>query len=177
MSQIIGVIVGGVITLAGAVLTTVLGHRAEDRRLLARRNAECEAAQAVLQRETLVELQEWLQKLVRVTVRAQLATEQEYREHGTFGRQMLPDDISDGSHEATVNVQRLRVRVIDDQVRDGSRQIIGLCTEVAMPAPRALPPPHRSARSQSQQRLEAASDALSKMHERIGLLLRQERPW
>jgi hypothetical protein len=78
-----------------------------------------------IQRETLLELQDELQKLARATVQIL-----------TFDRnhpgERLPDDLDDGF--STLSVNRLKTRILDRQLRDGIDAFTAICSrDAAMP--------------------------------------------
>jgi len=87
------------------------------------RQAAREDARESFERETLIAFQDTVAKLMRTVARAQHENEMEFRRSGTWGRRALPDDI--GGEQQLVLVhdfQRLRVRVIDDNLRQLAEQ-------------------------------------------------------
>lgn len=178
-SDILPVVAGGAITLAGGIVATVAesrrSRRADDAMLIREeraRDAASTAAADAFQRETLLELQDWAHKLTRNSFRVHHETELEYRKAGTFGRTALPEDINDMSLEATMNVRRLRVRVADDQVRRDAEELIKHASSVGMPAPRGTDEPHTEARLFSEMAAQMAMEVAERLNERIGTLLR-----
>jgi hypothetical protein len=134
------VIVGGAFTIAGGVLREQFTSRREreartSERELAQeaRAAERELVRAAFQRETLLELQDAILRLVRNTTQLNHHHRQVYAENGTYARQFDPPDLSDESRLATAAVTRLRQRVLEDGLRQRVRDVQELCTQITMP--------------------------------------------
>jgi hypothetical protein len=178
-ADLLPIVAGGAITLAGGIVATVAesrrSRRADDAMLMREeraRDAANKASADAFQRETLLELQDWAHKLTRNSVRAHHETDMEFLQAHTFGRKALPEDINGMTLEATINVRRLRVRVADDQVRREAEELIKHASAVAMPAPRGTTEPHTEARLSSELAVAMTLDASERLNERIGTLLR-----
>lgn len=129
-------IIGPITTLLGGLGGYWLAGRneeARDRRAIvretvARREALAERLEEdrhTFQRDTLLELQDELQRLVRVTAKINLQDLRTLKEHGQL--YLLPDGLSDEAFQIVVAVQRLRARVLDDELRQRTAEFIAVC--------------------------------------------------
>jgi hypothetical protein len=111
------------LTAVGGYLLAGLNEDARDRRAASR---EAAARQASLverhdermhefQRELLLELQVVLQRQVRATARILLQDQKTLREQGKLAH--LPAEINQDSYDTGVELARLTVRVLDDDLR------------------------------------------------------------
>lgn len=118
-------IIIGLSTLLAAVLGYVLAGLNEarrDRRAIEReraardedRHAAAINSRHVFQLETLLALQDALQVMARLTGRAMHFDHMQARE-GRYTQ--LPDDLSDDMHANGVDVNRLRTRILDPELR------------------------------------------------------------
>jgi hypothetical protein len=103
---------------------------AENERLLEEHRQQERLQGAAYQRETLIELQDWLAKLARASGAIHHHDVMNYRQSGKWGRELLGETLNSQLHEALVNVNRYRVRVLDDQIRQAADQFVGLSVEV-----------------------------------------------
>ena len=79
------------------------------------------------QRRVLLELQDELQKLTRATAKILLQDSKTVREHGKLLK--LPEGLGgDDSLAATVAVQRLRSRILADDLREQVGDFVKFCT-------------------------------------------------
>ncbi len=110
--------------IAGAALT-LLAETLRDRRAIARegqafarnRTREDEQAARQFERETLLELQDAVQRYARVVGRVHHAAHLHIRrEGGTAASFMSPDDLDEELRLAGVNINRLVARVADAEV-------------------------------------------------------------
>jgi len=103
--------------------------RAASREADARRAAMAERMEEqrhTFQRETLLELQDELQRLMRITARVSIQDTKSLKEHGkTF---LLPEGLSDEHHQSTIVVQRLRSRVLDPELRTVVSNFVSACS-------------------------------------------------
>jgi hypothetical protein len=118
---------------------------------------------ANFQRETLLNLQDWVAKLARATGRMNFLDSMEYRKTGKWGGQRFPENLSDDAQQANVSVMLLTSRVRDDDIRELAETFRSEANQVAL---------CRTA--------EAAKDALDKMgavltslYKRTGEVLRK----
>jgi hypothetical protein len=122
-------VAGGLLTLAGGVLRE---HFASGREREAR-NAEREVARDAFQRETLLELQDAILRVVRNTTQLRIHHRTVYADNGTYAREFDPPELSDESRLAMVAATRLRQRVLDDSLRKRAGDVQTLCTHITMP--------------------------------------------
>jgi hypothetical protein len=136
-------IIGPVATLLAGLGGYWLAGRneeARDKRAAAREEQARRAALAErleedrhsFQRDTLLELQDELQRLARVTTRIILQDRKTLKERGQI--YLLPEGLSDESHQVVITVQRLRTRLLDDRLRQAVGDFVGLCSRDAVPA-------------------------------------------
>ncbi|MEV6287117.1 hypothetical protein [Kribbella sp. NPDC051770] len=108
-------------------------RRAASREEAARRNAlaeRLEESRHGFQRDALLELQDELQRLVRSATQITLQDRRTIKESGqTY---LLAEDLSDQAMEITVSVQRLRSRVLDDELRASIGVLIDLCSSAGV---------------------------------------------
>lgn len=86
------------------------------------------------QRETLIELQDWLAKLARATGRLHYLDIMEHHESGKWGRHQVPEGDSTALHEAIVNVNRYRTRILDEAIRQASKEFVAKCVDASIGA-------------------------------------------
>ncbi len=134
------VVVGGLLTIAGGVVREQYTSRRDreartaDRELAREgRAAERDVARVAFQRETLLELQDAILRLMRNTALLHINHRTVYRENHTYAREKDPPELSDENREANAAVNRLRQRVLDDSVRQDVRVVQELCTQIIMP--------------------------------------------
>lgn len=109
-------------------------QRAASRELIARRAALAERLEEDrhgFQYDTLLELQDELQRLIRNTAQIMLQDEKTIKQSGQM--YLLTGDLSDLAMQITVSVQRLRSRVLDDQLRAAIDNFVGLCSSAGIP--------------------------------------------
>jgi hypothetical protein len=108
-------------------------RRASSREEVARRDAladRLEDSRHGFQRDTLLELQDELQRLVRNTAQITLQDEKTIKQSGQM--HLLAGELSDQAMQITVSVQRLRSRVLDDQLRVAIGDFIELCSSAGL---------------------------------------------
>lgn len=120
---ILGLIVPSGTGLAGYVLAgrneQARDERAAKREAVARRSSvreRLEEQSHAFQRETLLELQDALQRQVRSVARIIMHDRRTLREHGTL--MQLGPELNDESYEIGVTTRRLQERVLDAALRD-----------------------------------------------------------
>ena len=121
----IGTLIGASASLATAYLTnrTSLHMQSE-----AKEHERREAAKA-FQRQTLLELQEAFHNAIRLATRAYLADTEAHRKGALWGRQSLPEGLSEDIRLCNRQVNLLIERVSDDGVRNS---IKGLMKDLTM---------------------------------------------
>jgi hypothetical protein len=134
-------IVGPITTLLGGLGGYWLAGRndeARDKRAAAREERARRATLAerleedrhTFQRDTLLELQDGLQRLARVTTRIILQDQKTLHEHSQV--YLLPEGLSDESHQVVITIQRLRTRLLDPGLRQAVGDFVGLCSRDAV---------------------------------------------
>lgn len=150
-------------------------RRGAEREVAARRTALAERLDERMhsfQLDLLLELQDVLQRQVRATFKVILNDEATLRTSGTWGP--LPTDIVQEAYDVGVEFGRLRVRVLDDDLRNGLAQFhqVAAGLEVAFVVLRERPIP------EALQGLEAnkkdLGDHYMALNEQLGALLRAE---
>jgi hypothetical protein len=132
---------------------------------------EREAARHAFQRESLIALQDWLAKLSRATGAIHAADEMHFRQTGEWGRQQLGEELNLAFHEAVTNVQRFRVRVLDDAIRKESADFVAACTAAAVGAMRDEL--DNAARARGQREFERLPKVSMELNEKLGAALRE----
>jgi hypothetical protein len=132
---LVGLVVPAATGLAGYVLA---GHnerardeRAAVREAMARRASvreRLDEQRHAFQRETLLELQDALQRLVRCTARMILHDQKTLKEHGKLTR--LGEELDEESYETGVTTRRLQERVLDAALRAAVDEFRRHVTEV-----------------------------------------------
>jgi hypothetical protein len=135
-------IVGPITTLLGGLGGYWLAGRnddARDRRTVAREESARRAALAdrleedrhAFQRDTLLELQDELQRLARATTRILLQDERTVKESGRLYQ--LPEGLSDEEFQIFTAVRRLWVRVLDPELRKAVEGFVDACSRAGLP--------------------------------------------
>lgn len=130
-------IVGPVTTLLGGLGGYWLAGRNEEardqraavRETAARREALAERLEEdrhTFQRDTLLELQDELQRLARITTQISLQDRKTLKER--FQVYQLPEGLSDEAFQITKSAQRLRTRVLDDELRRRVGEFVAICS-------------------------------------------------
>ncbi|MFT3942234.1 MAG: hypothetical protein QM705_00220 [Ancrocorticia sp.] len=130
------------------------------------------------QRETLLALQDAMQQMARLNGRALHLDYLNARE----GKQsQLPSQLDEDTYENLVEVQRLKSRVLDSDLRDGVDSFIGTCSKLTM-----LPPPikgssnidiERNADLQYAEMLDEIHTEYVILSEKVGMAIRREITW
>lgn len=108
-------------------------RRAADREADSRKAALAERMEEqrhTFQRDTFLELQDELQRLVRITARINLQDRKTLKESGKL--YLLTDELSNESQKITVSVQRLRSRILDPQLRQAVGEFVEICSRDAL---------------------------------------------
>jgi hypothetical protein len=137
-------IVGPITTLLGGVGGYWLAGRNDDARDRRASLREAEARRAALaerleedrhtfQRETLLELQDQLQRLARITTRIIMQDQKTLKELGQL--YLLPDGLSDEEFTIFTAIQRLWVRILDPDLRQGVGDFVNVCSRASMLGP------------------------------------------
>lgn len=181
-------IIGPITTLLGGLGGYWLAGRNEDardqrsarREQVARRAALAERLEEdrhSFQRDTLLELQDELQRLVRNTAQIMLQDEKTIKQFGQI--YLLGGDLSDEAMQITVSVQRLRSRVLDDQLRAAIGDFVSFCASAGI-APTEYPqgkvPDDQKAKAIGTLRMQNAKlgETYATLTELVGSHLRSE---
>lgn len=82
------------------------------------------------QRKLLIEIQEVLAKLMRSVSRQHLEDVSNYRASGEWAKERLSEEVSAATMEAFRQANLLRVRVLDDNLRQQISDLTSLCSKV-----------------------------------------------
>jgi hypothetical protein len=127
---------------------------------------------ATFQRQTLLELQEAVQDLVRATGAAHVQDERMFRETGRWQRQPLGEEINQQIFLANRSVLLLTVRVRDQALRDVVSRFRSLSNQTESLNNLRSNASDSELRSASFAALQNATTLIAQIHERIGELLR-----
>lgn len=155
-------------------------QRAASREQVARRAALAERLEDDrhgFQRDMFLELQDELQRLVRNTAQIMLQDEKTIKLSGQM--YLLAGDLSDQAMQITVSVQRLRSRVLDDQLRAAIGGFVGLCSSAGIPLteyPQGKVPDDQKAQALAKLRKQNTqlAEAYATLTELVGSHLRSE---
>jgi hypothetical protein len=136
-------------------------QRERDNRLDQRRDA-ARHRRVGFQRETLLALQDGVAKLVRATGKAHHQDVMAYRSSGKWKKAFLGGEVSEEFLKAQVATSTLRVRVLDEQVRELCKTVLDRCVSIL------FAPDERTALDEMMSMIKA----LSALNERIGDVLR-----
>lgn len=114
------------------------------------------------QRRLLIEIQEVLAKLMRAVARQHLEEVSNYRSTGEWAKEMISEEVSVSTMEAFRQANLLRVRLLDDDLRQQVADLTSLCSRVTM------------AKSERDSELEWMNSGIffDHVNERLGELLR-----
>jgi hypothetical protein len=132
---VLGLIVAPVTGLLGYVLAgrneRARDERAAKREAIARRASvreRLDEERHAFQRETLLELQDALQRQVRCAAKVLLHDRSTLQEHGTLTQ--LEPELNEESYEIGVTTRRLKERVLDEALRDAVEEFRSHVTEI-----------------------------------------------
>jgi hypothetical protein len=120
MSTLIPIIVGGVLTLVGGAGTEWLRDRRSASSAREDRREARQEQRDDLQRNTMVDLQDAIQRYVRAVGAIVHFDEMTKRKHGT--QTLAPDEMDGELHASQVLTLKLATRVRDDELRARDRQ-------------------------------------------------------
>jgi hypothetical protein len=164
-----------VVSLVVGLLGGYLADALRDSRAAAREEAAAERARArelaAFQRETLIELQDWLARLMRAMGAMHHVDYLNFRESGRWGRDAVGEEWNIGFHEATVNVHRYRVRAADADVQEAADYVVKLAVAATQGA--AHGEDDRQAYARAAAALDEAGTFYERMQELIGKRLRE----
>jgi hypothetical protein len=131
MSALVPIVVGGVLTLAGGAGTEWLRDRRASIRSREDRQEVRQGRRDDLQRETMIDLQDAVQRYVSAVGAAVHFDEMTQRKHAV--QTLLPDEMDAELHAAQVLVQKLATRVRDDDLRSWAREMVEEGTTAVLP--------------------------------------------
>lgn len=151
-----------------------------DRRAAAREAASRRAALAermeeqrhTIQRDTLLELQDELQRLMRITARINLQDRKTLKERRELYQ--LPEGLSDEAHQTTISVHRLRSRLLDPELREAVGDFVAECSRDAMSTAQYRGKPPEESITQLDQQLMETGQKYMALSEQLGEQLRRE---
>lgn len=110
---LVGTIVGAIASIATTWLATLSAHRLEDNRSKTERSERANS----FQRQTLIDLQEAIHDALRLVSRAHDEDREAYRATKEWRKNMLSEEVNEGSRLAMRRVAILVARVADDDLR------------------------------------------------------------
>lgn len=114
------------------------------------------------ERETLLELQDVVLKLARHTGRGNYEDVVAHHKSGNWRKALLSDEVNKGSQEAQASLNRLRVRVRDEEIRRLAATFSETCAQVFM----------SSSKEAADEALARMSNQFIELQERVGDVLR-----
>jgi hypothetical protein len=130
----------------------------------------------VFQRDTLLELHDTLYKLNRVVGRTNHLDEMHYRQTGRYGRDpILPEDLDEKFTELLATVNRLRVRVFDEELRG----LIGQYRESLIRGGlhgRRTEGDDAETRARAKREEKKSLDLYGRLEEKLGAMIRAQFP-
>ena len=118
---------------AGTFAAQLIRERFTSGRERDARAAEREVARDAFQRETLLELQDAMLRVLQNTAQLHLHNGRVYSETGRYARDYYPTELSDESSSVMAVASRLRQRILDDDLRRGVSDVLSLCIEMTNP--------------------------------------------
>jgi hypothetical protein len=160
-------------------------QRAVRRENQARLNAFAERLEEdrhAFQRDVLLQLQDELQRLVRNTGQTIMQDEKTIKEQGQI--YLLAGDLSDEAFQITVSVQRLRARVLDDDLRAEVGRFVSTCSAVGIglmgyPGGKIPDEEREAAVNRLERRMSQMGQEYERLTDSLGIHLRREldRRW
>ena len=114
------------------------------------------------QRRLLLEMQEAIAKLMRAVACHHLEDVTNHRNHGTWAKELISEEVSNGAREAFLQVNLLRVRILDEDLRDRIVHLVSLCSGVTM----------AKSEQESESKWMDTAGVFDQFNERLGEVLR-----
>lgn len=114
------------------------------------------------QRKLLLEMQEAAAKLMRAVARHYLEDVTNHRIHGTWAKEPISEEVSNGARDAFLQVNLLRVRLLDEELRARTTHLSSLCSGVTM----------ASSEHESERKWMDTAELFDQFNERLGEVLR-----
>jgi hypothetical protein len=179
---LLGLVVPAATGLAGYVLAgrneQARDERAASREEIARRATVRERLveqRHALQRDTLLELQDVLQKQVRISSQVIFYDRKSLEEHSTLT--LLGDDLNQQSYDIGVAVRRLQERVLDAALRDAVERFRDRVAAVGVGVTGHLGAPNLPTVADLDQRLSHLNNEYTAVSALVGAALRAELEW
>lgn len=176
---VLGLVVPAFTGLAGYFLAgrndEARDKRASERERVAReviRDERREDERHYFQRDTLLELQDVLQREVRAAARVIQHDQATLKSQGSFTQ--IPAELNDKSYDVGVAVNRLCVRLLSDELRAAVFDFHGFVASVGTAAVlrRTVTPDEASTRLEAQ--MDELSDRYTALNDLLGVNLRRE---
>ena len=179
VTLIVGLVGGGGLS---ALIGYILGRRNElkrDERAVRREMFALHERQAedarTFQRDTLLDIHDRLYKINRVTGRMMHRDRQVFAKTHRYGRDPMPDGWSEEHSELVAQINRLRVRIFDPELRDLIHRYTSLLISALRPGRPAAD--DDDAAYMKSQRLDAESTLLwVDVENRLGAAIREQFP-
>lgn len=123
--------IGTLIGAAASLATTYLTNRNSIQMQSQAKEHERREAAKAFQRQTLLELQDAFHNAIRLATRAHLADAEAHRKGSAWGRQLLPEGLSEDIRLCNRQVNLLVERVSDDAVRSSIKAMMREVTMVS----------------------------------------------
>ncbi len=124
-------------TLAAGVVGTLGGQGLREwftwKREESARTAEREVARGAFQRDTLLEIQDVVVRLLVNTLESLVHRGRVFEETGRWGRDLYPDELSKATGAVMADMSRLRQRILNDDLRRRLLVVQDLVTEINRP--------------------------------------------
>jgi hypothetical protein len=163
------------LTFGAGVVGTLAAQAWRERWIAGRereaRTAEREVARDAFQRETLLELQEAILRVVRSSSQLRLHHRRVYAQKGTYAQGSEPPGLSEENREAMANATHLRQRVLDDDLREHVRVVQRLCADMTAPLQLTGESDEEAAGRADAQSIQLAHE-VNDLEERLGKVLR-----
>ena len=131
MSDLVPIVAGGVLTLVGGAGTEWLRDRRASIRNRQERSEARQERRDDLQRDTMIELQDAVQRYVRAAGAITHFDEMAMRDGGT--QTLVPEEMNTELHSSQVLMTKLATRVRDDEVRGWIKALLGEGTTAVLP--------------------------------------------
>jgi hypothetical protein len=183
-SNIVALIVG---LVGGGGLSALLGYilggrnelkrddRAASREIAARRERQADDAR-MFQRDTLLEIHDRLYKINRMTGRMMHQDRQVFAKTRRYARDQMPDGWSDEHSEVLAQINRLRVRIFDPELRDLIYRYTSLLIRALSPRQRRVDDDDYAVYTMSQKLDDESTLMWADLENQLGAAIRAQFP-
>ena len=123
---LLGTVVGAAVSISTAVIASKNAASLQSAAAILERKEKSRA----FQRDTLIELQHAVQEELRSVSLVYLADEAAFRSSGSWGRNLLGEELNNRVHLAGIRTLLLTERVADDGLRDHIKSLRNLLAKV-----------------------------------------------